>query len=76
MAHYQVSDQVGEQSQISSAESHRYLGDILTTRKGNLENILHRRRKGITIINQIKSILEEGFFGYYYFEAALLLRQA
>ena len=59
---------------ISSQE--RYLGDLLTSDGKIDDNISDRNKKGIGLVNQILGILREITFGKYYFEQALLLRNA
>ena len=53
-----------------------YLGDILSSDGKNSKNIKNRISKGIGIISQIMNILENGSFGPFYFEIAMLLREA
>ena len=42
----------------------------------NSSNIKSRKAKGLSIAKQIKTILENSFLGQYYFEAAIMLREA
>ena len=53
-----------------------YLGDILSNDGKNTKNIDNRVSKGIGIINNIFSLLENIVFGNHYFEIALLLRES
>ena len=41
-----------------------------------MKNIQDRRNKGYGIINQIKQILESTYFGKFYFEVAIVLRES
>ena len=61
---------------LEEVENQKYLGDILTADATNTKNITQRKAKGFSIINQIKLILDNGFFGIFHFEAAVMLRQA
>ena len=40
------------------------------------KNIQQRRNKGLGVINQVMQILESTYFGKYYFEIAMVLRQS
>ena len=53
----------------------KYLGDILTTDGRINANIEERYNKGVGIVNQIMSYLNEISFGDYYFDMAILFRQ-
>ena len=61
---------------MMSVEKEKYLGDILTSDGKLNENIKERFNKGIRIVNQILSILNEVSFGHFYFEMALRFRQS
>ena len=50
--------------------------DILSDDGRNMKNILARAAKGTGIVSQIMCILEEIFFGKYYFEVAVVLRNS
>ena len=50
-----------------------YLGDVVSNNGKNVSNIKERISRGIGIINNIFSILENMNFGKHYFEIALLL---
>ena len=54
----------------------KYLGDIISHDGKNTKNIISRVNKGVGISNQIMSILEEIYFGPYYFEVAIMLRNS
>ena len=53
-----------------------YLGDILSSDGKNTKNVKNRISKGLGIINQIFSLLENICFGPHYFEIAILLRES
>jgi hypothetical protein len=53
-----------------------YLGDIITNTGSNDRNIENRRNQGIGAINQINSMLNLTSLGHFYFEIALVLRDA
>ena len=54
----------------------KYLGDIISSDGTHTKNVQERRNKGYGIINQIMQILGSTFFGKYYFEVALILRES
>ena len=54
----------------------KYLGDIISSDGTHTKNVQERRNKGYGIITQIMQILESTFFGKYYFEVALILRES
>ena len=53
-----------------------YLGDILSSDGRNTKNIAKRISKGIGLITQIMNMLETVSLGEYYFEIAMLFREA
>ena len=59
-----------------TANSERFLGDILSTDGKIEENLKKRQSKGIGIVNQIIGLLGGISFGEYYFETALLFRNS
>ena len=61
---------------IENTEEEKYLGDIITSDGKNTRNIHARRTKGLGIIDQITSILEEICFGPYQLEVALHFRNS
>ena len=75
-ATYEITDEVGGNEKLIDTEQQTYLGDIISSNAKNTANILSRKKKGYSIINQIKNILNEGFFGRHHFKAAVLLRQS
>ena len=44
------------------------LGDVISSNGKHLKNVLHRKSKGLGVINQIMQILNSTFFGKIYFE--------
>jgi len=73
---YEICDEIGEKFQLKEAENTTYLGDVISFDAKNTKNIRKRKEKGYIIMNQIKKILEDGFYGKYYFQAAILLRES
>ena len=61
---------------MESRNEQRYLGDLISSDGSHLKNIQDRRNKGYGIINQIKQILESTYFGKYYFQVAMVLRES
>ena len=61
---------------IQDSNDQKYLGDIISNNGKNDKNIATRVKKGFGIIKQIISILEELFFGKYYFSVAKILRES
>ena len=59
---------------MSSSDSEKYLGDVITSNAKIDENIKMRHDKGTGICNDILSILKEVSFGVYHFEMGLLFR--
>ena len=64
------------ESFVKSSSQERYLGDLITSDGKLDDNISDRHKKGIGLVNQILSILKEISFGKFYFEQALLFRNA
>ena len=62
--------------QVEVADKEKYLGDILSNDGKNTKNILARKGKGLGVVDQITSILEEICFGPYQLEVALHLRNS
>ena len=71
-----LTDVTDEEYKIEKSEEEKYLGDLITSNGKNTNNIKARKCKGIGIINQIFSILNEVFFGPYYFQVAMMLRSS
>ena len=53
-----------------------YLGDVLSADGRHLKNVQARKSKSLGTINQIMQILQNVFFGKYYFEVAMVLRSS
>ena len=53
-----------------------YLEDLLSSNGKHAKNISHRKGKGLGVINDIIQILQSTYFGKYYFEVALVLRES
>ena len=61
---------------IEDSDEEKYLGDILSSDGSNSKNIKARKAKGFVIVDKISSMLEDIFFGPFYFEVALILRSS
>ena len=57
-------------------EEQRYLGDLLYFKGEQSKNIQARKNKGLGVTNRIMQILQTNFYGKYYFEVALVLRES
>ena len=75
-ATYEICDEMGDLVPLKETKSQKYLGDILSSNCQNMENIQKRKKNGYGIIEQIKKILQNVFFGKYFFVAAVLLRES
>ena len=53
-----------------------YLGDLVSSDGTHTKNIQFRRNKGVGIINQIMQILDTTYFGKYFLEIAMVLRES
>ena len=62
--------------QVEVADKEKYLGVILSNDGKNTKNIFARKGKGLGVVDQITSILEEICFGPYQLEVALHLRNS
>ena len=62
--------------QIEDSDEERYLGDILSSDGSNAKNIQARKGKGFGIVDRIGSMLEDIYFGPFFFEVALILRSS
>ena len=62
--------------EIKEVEEYEYLGDIVEASGSNTKNIKKRAAKGFGVIREIKEILERTYFGPFYVEALLLLRNS
>ena len=63
---------------MNMEESHeqKYLGDILSPDGTHTKNVQDRRNKGYGILKQIMQILDSTYFGKFYFEVAMILRDS
>ena len=64
---YELNDEIGEKHQLELTDDQKYIGDILSANGLTKKNIQERKKKGYGIINIIKNILENGFFGSFHF---------
>ena len=71
-----LNDVIDEEYKIEHSEEERYLGDLITSDGKNSKNMAARKAKGIGIVDKIFSILNDVFFGPYFFQAALILRDS
>ena len=63
-------------STMNTTLKEKYLGNIVSA-DGKVDiNITDRYNRGVGLVNQIISMLREIHFGQYYFEMAILLRNA
>ena len=53
-----------------------YLGDLICADGTHTKKVQQRSNKGLGIINEIMNILEATYFGKFYFEVALILRES
>ena len=53
-----------------------YLGDVIAPNWRHFKNLMNRKNKGLSIINQIIEILQATSYGKYYCEVALVLRES
>ena len=65
-----------EGKKLETVDEIVYLGDVIQSDGKNTKNIKQRVSKGIGIISQIFTILENTAFGSSYFEIAFLLRES
>ena len=61
---------------IQDSKDQKYLGDIICNSGKNDKNIEARVKKGSGIIKQISAILDEVFFGKFYFKVAKIFRES
>ena len=73
---YETIDEMGDCVTLGETETEKYLGDFLSSNGRNMKNIAKRKQKGYMIIEDIKKILNNGFYGKYHFTAAVMLREA
>ena len=67
-------DVVGDDYAIESSDEERYLGDLITSDGRNTKNLAARKAKGVGIVDKIMTILNDVFFGPYFFQVALTMR--
>ena len=53
-----------------------YLGDLIASDGTHTKKVQQRSSKGLGVINQIMSILEKTYYGKYFFEVAMVLRES
>ena len=61
---------------VETTDSEKYLGDIISSDGKNTKNIQNRENKGHAASTQVQNILESIYFGKYFFQAAVLLRNS
>ena len=61
---------------METTDSEKYLGDIISNDGTNTKNIKNRQNKGQGASTQVILILENIYFGKYYFQAAVALRNS
>ena len=61
---------------MSTVDSEKYLGDILSNDGKNIKNVTARKNRGIGIVTQIIGKLNEICFGKHYFKVAIILRNS
>ena len=62
--------------EMEDVKSKKYLGDILSCDGKNVKNITERKNRGIGIVTQIMTKLEDICLGKYYFKVAIILRNS
>ena len=62
--------------QMEGVENEKYLGDIIAADGSNQTNIEKRKSKGVGVVSQIMTILEDTCFGPYFFQVAVVLRES
>ena len=73
---YKMKEHFSGNVKMEEKKEQKYLGDVLSSDGTHLKNIQERRNKGYGVINQIIQILESTYFGKYYFEVAMVLRES
>ena len=61
---------------MEEKESERYLGDVISRDVRNLKNFQARVNRGTGIVKKILTMLDGIYFGKFYFEAAVILRNS
>ena len=73
---FDLVDSEGDKHLIELVEAAGYLGDVLQASGKNTMNIETRRKRGLIAINVIMSKLEQLTLGSWYFETAVIFRNA
>ena len=73
---YKMTEYFNGNVKMEIRNEQKYLGDLLSSDGSHTKNVQERRNKGYGIINQIMQILESTFFGKYYFQVAMILRES
>ena len=73
---YKLEDEYAGLHTIEAVSQEKYLGDIISIDGKNSKNITARKNRGIGIVTQIISILDEICFGKFNFEVAMILRNS
>ena len=60
--------------EMKKVDNEKYLGDIVTNDGKNHKNMLARRNRGIGVVTQIMTKLEDICFGKYFFQVAVIWR--
>jgi hypothetical protein len=71
-----LNDVIDDDYKIEQSDEESYLGDLITCNGKNGKNMAERKSKGIGIVDNICSILKDVFFGPYFFQTALVLRES
>ena len=53
-----------------------YLGDLISADGTHTQKVKERSNKGLGVINQIMNILQSTYFGKFFFEVAMILRES
>ena len=61
---------------MENVEDEKYLGDIIAADGSNMKNIMKRKSKGVGVVSQIMTILENTCYGPYHFKVAVTLRES
>ena len=69
-------EQFGGQERMGVKGEQMYLGDIISADGRHFKNVQARKNKSLGTINQIMQILQNVFFGKFYFEVAMVLRSS
>ena len=73
---YKMSEYFNGNVKMEESHEQKYLGDILSSDGTHTKNVQDRRNKGYGIINQIMQILNSTYYGKFYFEVAMILRDS